>query len=294
MGQQKAFDTITSALDAHNGQVVLLDGVTGSGKTEVYLRAIDLVLRQGQGAIVLVPEISLTPQTVSRFKSRFGNTVAVMHSGMKPTERYDQWMSVQSGECRVVVGARSALFVPMDNLGLIIIDEEHESTYKQESAPRYHARDVAAWMAQQRGCTLVLGTATPSIETLYNCNKNPLYHQVCLPERTNHKPLPAIQVVDMAQEFGSGSRSMFSKTLTKALFETMEAGQKAVLLLNQRGFASFVLCRECGYVPECPTCSVSMTYHEDTSSLICHYCDRHAPMPARCPVCGSPYLHPYG
>ena len=293
-GQTQALDAIIAAQKAHDGHVVLLDGVTGSGKTEVYLRAIDLVLSQGLGAIVLVPEIALTPQTVSRFMSRFGDTVAVMHSAMKPTERYDQWMAIQSGQCRVVVGARSALFAPLDNLGLIIIDEEHESTYKQDSAPRYHARDVAAWMARQRGCTLVLGSATPCIETLYNCNKNPLWQQVCLPERTNHKPMPEIQVIDMANEFSSGSRSMFSKPLTRALFETIDAGQKAVLLLNQRGFAQFVLCRDCGYVPECPTCSVSMTYHEDSHSLACHYCDRHAPMPARCPQCGSPYLRKFG
>ena len=293
-GQNEALTVIQDAYAQKNGQVVLLDGVTGSGKTEVYLRAIAQCLDDGLGAIVLVPEIALTPQTVSRFKSRFGDTVAVMHSGMKETERYDQWLSVRQGEKRVVVGARSALFVPMDDLGLIIIDEEHEGTYKQESAPRYHARDIAAWMAEQRGCTLILGTATPSIEALYNCNKNPMWHHVVLPERTNGRPLPPVTVVDMAKEFGSGSRSMFSKELTSALFNAIDHQEKVVMLLNQRGFANFVLCRECGYVPECPTCSVSLTYHEDTSELICHHCNRRMPMPARCPKCGSPYLKKFG
>ena len=293
-GQKRALEVIERARSGEPGQVVLIDGVTGSGKTEVYLRAIERCLLGGHGAIVLVPEISLTPQTVSRFKDRFGETVAVMHSAIKETERFDQWHAIRSGECRVVVGARSALFAPVSDLGLIIIDEEHESTYKQESAPRYHARDVAAWMGRQRNALVVLGSATPAIETLYNCNKLDNWHRVVMPDRANGRPMPQITVVDMAREFGSGSRSMFSKQLTQALFEVIDQGQKAVLMLNQRGFASFVLCRECGFVPECPTCSVSLTYHEDVGALVCHHCGRRVPMPALCPQCSSPYLKKFG
>lgn len=293
-GQAKALEAIDAAQKRSSGDVVLVDGVTGSGKTEVYLRAIETTLAQGLGAIVLVPEISLTPQTVARFRGRFGDTVAVMHSRMSQGERYDQWDLIRSGEARVVVGARSALFTPMPDLGLVIIDEEHEGSYKQDSAPRYVARDVAAWMVAERGATLVLGSATPSIETLFNCDKRDAWHRVVLAERANGKPMPDVTVIDMAREFGSGHRSMFSRKLTKAMLETIEAGQKAVLLLNQRGFASFLLCRECGFVPECPSCSTSLTYHEKGSVLVCHHCGHKEPVPPVCPECGSPYLKKFG
>ncbi len=293
-GQSHALDAIQSARSHKDGHVVLVDGVTGSGKTEVYLQAIEDVLHEGQGAIVLVPEISLTPQTVARFRGRFGDTVAVMHSRMSPGERFDQWDVIRSGQARVVVGARSALFTPVNNLGLIVIDEEHETTYKQDSAPRYVARDVAAWIAQRVGATLVLGSATPSIETLYNVNHVDGWTQTVLPERANGRPLPPIDVVDMAREFGGGSRSMFSKTLQSALEKALRDGHKAVLLLNQRGFASFLLCRDCGYVPECPECAISLTYHERGNQLVCHHCGYRIAAPARCPHCGSPYLKRFG
>lgn len=293
-GQAEALEVIGAAQARAAGDVVLVDGVTGSGKTEVYLRAIEEALGRGEGAIVLVPEISLTPQTVARFRGRFGDTVAVMHSRMSQGERYDQWDLIRSGAARVVVGARSALFTPMPALGLVIIDEEHEGSYKQDSSPRYMARDVAAWMVRERGATLVLGSATPSIETLYNCEKRDTWHRVVLADRANGKPMPEVDVVDMAREFGSGHRSMFSRKLTRALLETIEAGQKAVLLLNQRGFASFLLCRECGFVPECPSCSTSLTYHEKGSVLVCHHCGHKEPVPPVCPECGSPYLKKFG
>ncbi|ACV22025.1 Primosomal protein N' [Slackia heliotrinireducens] len=295
-GQKAAFDAISEAIDGKPdaGRCIVVDGVTGSGKTEVYLRSIGKVLEVGQGAIVLVPEIALTPQTVARFKGRFGNTVAVMHSNMTQAQRYDEWTAVKRGERRVVVGARSALFAPVGRLGIIIIDEEHESTYKQESAPRYHARDIAVWLGDRLGIPVVLGSATPSIESLHACATKPGWRKVDLPERANGKPMPDVEVVDMAKEFHSGSRSMFSKRLTQALFETVDAGHKAVLLLNQRGFANFMLCRDCGFVPECPTCSVSLTYHEVEHALICHHCGRRQPVPARCPECGSPYLRKFG
>lgn len=276
------------------GSVVLIDGVTGSGKTEVYLQAIEETLAQGRNAIVLVPEISLTPQTVARFRGRFGDTVAVMHSRMSQGERYDQWDFIRSGDARVVVGARSALFTPVKNLGLIVIDEEHEGSYKQDSAPRYLSRDVAEWMVKRSGGVLVLGSATPSIEALYRCNKEEAWHRVVLPERANGRKLPDIEIVDMAAEFGSGSRSMFSSRLSRALHDELSAGRKVVLLLNQRGFAKFMLCRDCGFVPECPSCSTSLTYHEQGGRLMCHHCGHNVAAPSKCPECGSPYLKKFG
>ncbi|MEG2850930.1 MAG: primosomal protein N', partial [Raoultibacter sp.] len=293
-GQAAALKSIAAAQNRRRGEVVVLDGVTGSGKTEVYLQAIERTLAAGSGAIVLVPEISLTPQTVARFRGRFGDTVAVMHSRMSQGERYDQWDLIRSREARVVVGARSALFTPLADVGLIVIDEEHEGSYKQDSAPRYDARQVARWMVERRGATLVLGSATPSIESLYDCDKNERWCRAVLPERANKKPLPPIEVIDMAREFGGGHRSMFSRALTRALLETIEAGHKAVLMLNQRGFAKFLLCRECGFVPECPSCATSLTYHEQGSTLTCHHCGHTEAVPARCPKCNSPYLKKFG
>ncbi len=295
-GQQRALSTIAAARRRASGEVVVCDGVTGSGKTEVYLRAIREVLEAGGGAIVLVPEIALTPQTVGRFRARFGEIVAVLHSRMSTGERFDQWDLVRSGSARVVVGARSALFAPVRNLQLIVIDEEHEGTYKQDSMPRYHARDVAAWLMRERGGVLVLGSATPSIETLYRC-RHGAWHLVPMPERTTRRALPPVSVVDMGREFGEGHRSMFSRELSHAIDDTLAAGQKVVLLLNQRGFASFLLCRECGFVPMCDNCSTSLTYHAHDaggSRLVCHHCGGIHPVPPRCPRCGSPYLRRFG
>lgn len=293
-GQSEALSVVNACVERAQGEVVLVDGVTGSGKTEVYLQAIEGVLARGRNAIVLVPEISLTPQTVARFRGRFGDAVAVMHSRMSQGERYDQWDFVKSGESRVVVGARSALFTPMKNVGLIVIDEEHEGSYKQDSAPRYVARDVASWMVARSGGVLVLGSATPSIESLHACAKNPLWHQVSLPERANGKPLPDVEIVDMAAEFHNGSRAMFSGRLTRALGEELSQGRKAVLLLNQRGFAKFLLCRDCGFVPECPSCSTSLTFHELGNKLVCHHCGYVVAAPPVCPECASPYLKKFG
>lgn len=293
-GQARALAAIEAAVRAQRGEVVLVDGVTGSGKTEVYLRAIEAVCAQGRTACVLVPEISLTPQTVARFRGRFGDAVAVMHSRMSQGERYDQWDFIRSGSASVVVGARSALFTPLRNVGLIVIDEEHEGTYKQDSAPRYHARDVAVWMARRFGTAVVLGSATPSIEALHACAKDALWHRVELPARANGKALPQIEVIDMAKEFHSGSRSMFSRKLVSSLHEELKLGHKVVLLLNQRGFAKFLLCRDCGFVPECPSCSTSLTYHERGSLLMCHHCGYRTSAPVTCPQCNSPYLKKFG
>lgn len=291
-GQTAALQAIGLAVDDRTG-VVLLDGVTGSGKTEVYLRAIERVLESGGSAIVLVPEISLTPQTVGRFRSRFGDEVAVLHSRLSAGERYDQWDRVRAGEARVVVGARSALFCPAPNLRLVVIDEEHESSYKQGQAPRYHARDVASRLAQAAGAAVVLGSGTPSLESLARCEAGE-WVRVELPERVAGGEMPPVQVVDMAAEFATGHRSMFSRPLLEALEEVGRRKEKAVLLLNRRGFASFLLCRECGHVPTCDSCSTSLTYHEVGSRLACHHCDARRPVPPVCPECGSPYLRQFG
>ena len=289
-GQREAGEVI-----AHLGPggVAVLDGVTGSGKTEVYLRAIETELDAGHSAIVLVPEISLTPQTVGRFRTRFGDDVAVLHSRLTAGERYDEWSRVLHGEAHVVVGARSALFAPVSSLGLIVIDEEHESSYKQGSSPRYHARDVAARIAMVRRAKLVLGSATPSMESLYECSSGG-WKCVEMPERATGVSLPPVQVVDMAEEFRTGHRSMFSRELSDALSEVADRGEKAVLLLNRRGFASFLLCRECGYVPTCDSCSTSLTLHETSRHLACHHCSARRAVPAVCPECGSPYLRAFG
>ncbi len=287
-----------------SGGVVLVDGVTGSGKTEVYLSAIERVLGQGRGAVVLVPEISLTAQTVGRFRSRFGDTVSILHSRLSTGERREQWERIRSGEARVVVGARSALFAPMADLGLVVVDEEHEHSYKQDQAPRYHARDVAAELARLRGGALVLGSATPSMEAVSRCARGSwrgaAWTSVTMEERPGGATLPAVQVVDMRSQFAANNNSPFSAPLRKALVENFEAGHKSVLLLNRRGFATFLMCRDCGCVPTCPHCSTALTYHERTHELACHSCGRTWPQAAfpnpstHCPACGSRYLAAYG
>ncbi|MBE0476264.1 MAG: primosomal protein N' [Coriobacteriia bacterium] len=291
-GQESALAAVEAALSAGGGNV-LLDGVTGSGKTEVYMRAVERVLDSGGGAMVLVPEISLTPQTVGRFRARFGGLVAVLHSALPAGERYDQWDLVHSGAARLVVGARSAVFAPVPDLRLIVMDEEHEASYKQGSAPRYHARQVARRLAESLGAALVLGSATPSIETLHAAVEERWIH-VPMPERATGGGLPPVTVVDMGAEFTAGNRSMFSAELRGALEAVRDAGDKAVLLLNRRGFASFLLCRECGYVPGCEDCSTSLTYHEAGSRLLCHHCGASSAAPVACPACGSPYLRRFG
>ena len=303
-GQKHALEAIDRARASGRGDVVLVDGVTGSGKTEVYLRAIESTLADGKGAIVLVPEISLTAQTVGRFRARFGESVAVLHSRLSSGERYDQWDLVRMGTARVVVGARSALFAPISNVGLIVIDEEHEGSYKQDGAPRYHAREVSARLAQLRGSALVLGSATPSLESLVRCRegswRESSWTHVSMPERPAGSTLPEIHVVDMASEFRGGGRSVFSRELKESLVEVVQKKQKAVLLLNRRGFASFLMCRECGCVPECPHCSCALTYHERTRTLACHTCGRSWaarswPDPSTaCPNCGSRYMGAFG
>ncbi|MCF0103967.1 MAG: primosomal protein N' [Eggerthellaceae bacterium] len=292
--QRIAYDVIINSYEKKDGRTVLLDGVTGSGKTEVYLQAIDHVLSQGQNAVVLIPEISLSPQMLARFSARFRDKVGLLHSKMVAAERLDVWRKVQAGNIRIVLGARSALFSPLENVGIYIIDEEHENTYKQESSPRYNAKEVAKFLVKKNGACLVLGSATPSIESLYQAKYNTDWSYVRMKNRTNNMPLPEIQLVDMTNEFASGHCSIFSVALTKAIKDEIEAGHKVVLLLNHRGFSKFVLCRDCGYVPRCPHCEVSLTFHEKGNYLKCHHCGYSQNYYSKCPECGCHYLGKFG
>lgn len=291
--QHKAIEEIVRAMGEGQGTTILLKGVTGSGKTEVYLQSICQALLLGKDTIVLVPEIALTPQTVERFKSRFGDNVAVLHSQLSLGERYDQWRRIYLGEVKIVVGARSAIFAPFRNLGLIIIDEEHETSYKQSDQLRYHARDVAIRRAQISGAATVLGTATPAVESFYKTVIGE-YKLITLPERVNMRPLPPVKVVDMRHELKRGNRTIFSKELDEAITERLKAKKQVILFLNRRGFSNFVLCRECGYVIRCRECDVSLTYHAETNLLQCHYCDYTEEPPRVCPNCGSSLIKYFG
>jgi primosomal protein N' (replication factor Y) len=275
----------------------LLHGVTGSGKTEVYLQAIAHALKQGKGAIVLVPEISLTPQTVERFKARFssGSTqtlVAVLHSHLSAGERHDEWHKIRQGRARIVIGARSAIFAPIDPLGLIIVDEEHENSYKQEEAPRYHARDVAIMRGQMEGATVLLGSATPSLESFYNCKKGK-YTLLELPERADDKKMPFVRVVDMRQTLRKGKViPIFSPQLADAIAHRLERGEQTILFLNRRGYSTSLQCPLCGHVAGCPNCSISLTYHRQDQKLACHICGHTESVPAVCPnpKCRNPEI----
>ncbi|MDT0736875.1 primosomal protein N' [Staphylococcus haemolyticus] len=291
--QRSAYENIKEKINNSEQRTFLLHGVTGSGKTEVYLQTIEEVLNKGKEAMMLVPEIALTPQMVLRFKRRFGDDVAVLHSGLSNGERYDEWQKIRDGRARVSVGARSSIFAPFKNLGIIIIDEEHESTYKQEDYPRYHARDIAEWRSQFHQCPLVLGSATPSLESYARAEKG-VYQLLTLPTRVNQQALPSIDIVDMREELSAGNRSMFSNELREAIEERLRKNEQIVLFLNRRGYASFMLCRDCGYVPQCPHCDISLTYHKSTDQLKCHYCGYHEVPPNKCPNCESSHIRQVG
>jgi primosomal protein N' (replication factor Y) (superfamily II helicase) len=284
----------------HGYGQVLLHGVTGSGKTEIYLQAIAAVLKQGKSALVLVPEIGLTPQLTDRFRARFGERIRVYHSALSDGERYDTWRLLLNPEPQVVIGTRSAIFAPLPHLGLVILDEEHDSGYKQDQpAPCYHARTVAQWRAQAADCPLILGSATPSLETWVQMNPNGTNHSnhyVSLPQRVQARSLPPIQVVDMRQELLDGNRSMFSRSLQDALRQLKDNGHQGILFIQRRGYSTFVSCRSCGYVMMCPNCSVSLTYHftQENPLLRCHYCNYLQPQPKDCPACESPYFRFFG
>ncbi len=291
--QQRAFDAIVEPLREKRYHSVLLHGVTGSGKTEIYLQAIDQVLALGREAVVLVPEISLTPQMVKRFKGRFGDQVAVLHSGLSGGERYDEWRKIRSGKVKVAIGARSAIFAPFQNLGLIILDEEHESSYKQEENPKYHAREIADWRAREQGATLVLGSATPAVETYYLARTGG-HEWVTLTERVHGRPFPQVEVVEMRRELKKGNRTMFSTRLRDSLIECVNRGEQAVLFLNRRGFSTFVMCRECGETLTCPHCDISLTFHQTNRTVRCHYCGYAERIPSECPGCKSRHIRHFG
>lgn len=297
--QAKALTAINQALDSLNEEggtqkaeskpgTFLLHGVTGSGKTEVYLQALEHTLEQGKGAIVLVPEISLTPQTVERFKARFSSgkcqtLVAVLHSHLSSGERHDEWHKIRQGRARIVIGARSAIFAPVEPLGLIIVDEEHEHSYKQEEAPRYHARDVAVYRGQMEGAVVVLGSATPSMESYYNVKRGK-YQLLEMPTRADDKKMPIVRVIDMRSEAKKEKGiPMFSNRLKEAMHQRLEKKEQTILFLNRRGYSSSLLCPKCGYVAKCPHCSVSLTYHRRAQELRCHICGHFAQAPTRCP-----------
>ena len=286
--QEEAMRLILRSVDTLDPRVVLLYGVTGSGKTEVYLQALDHARRHGRGAIMLVPEISLTPQTVERFVGRFGPDVAVLHSRLSEGERHDEWHRVRRGDATIVVGARSAVFAPVRRLGLIVVDEEHEPSYKQEDAPRYHARDVAVMRGHLLGCSVVLGSATPSMESWANAGKGK-YALTRMPARVDHRSMPHLRVVDMrlaAQE--SGQPGVFSRELLDAIRLRLDRAEQTILFLNRRGYASSLICRKCGYVAGCDQCSISLTYHRQDHTLKCHMCGGSQTVPPRCPACRDP------
>jgi primosomal protein N' (replication factor Y) len=291
--QADALRVIRHSLDGQGPRRILLHGVTGSGKTEVYLQAIAGALKSGRGSIVLVPEIALTAQMIERFTERFGEQVAVLHSRLSAGERYDEWRRIAGGEAMVVIGARSAIFAPFRDLGLVILDEEHEHTYKQEELPRYHVRDVAMWRADWHNGTVILGSATPSLESYLAAEKGE-YTLCSLPERVEKRSLPHVQVVDMRKELKDGHRSIFSRPLLAAMRETFSEGRQAILFLNRRGFATFILCRECGHVMRCPACRVTLKFHTVEEKICCHYCKHSEKYPLTCPACGGRYIRHFG
>lgn len=291
--QAQATNAVDQAIDEKQAATFLLEGVTGSGKTEVYLQIIQHALAQGKSALMLVPEISLTPQIVRQFKARFGDQVALLHSALSDGERYDEWRRIEKGDAQVVVGARSAIFAPIKNLGVIIMDEEHETSYKQEDMPRYHARDVAQWRGQYHHCPVVLGSATPSLESRARAQKG-VYQWLRLTKRINGKDLPQVQLVDMRQAGRYAPTTDISQELATEIQKKLALNEQVVLMLNRRGYSSFLMCRECGEVIKCPNCDISLTYHKDTNSLKCHYCGHEEPVPQVCPNCHSKAVRYFG
>lgn len=292
--QADAVAKILAASHSQQATTFLLEGITGSGKTEVYLQTIAELLKQGKTAMMLVPEISLTPQMVQRFKSRFGKAVAVLHSGLSQGEKYDEWRKIEREEAQVVVGARSAIFAPLKNIGVIIIDEEHETSYKQDETPRYHARDLAIWRSQYHHCPLILGSATPSLESRARAQKK-RYELLMLTKRASHNAqLPSVVVVDLKEEFQKHNLSTFSYLLQEKIQDRLNKKEQMVLLLNRRGYSSFVMCRDCGYVLPCPNCDISLTLHMDIKKMCCHYCGHQENIPHRCPDCQGDKIRYYG
>ena len=292
--QQQAVSRILAAEAQGEATTFLLEGITGSGKTEVYLQSIAEILNKGKTAMMLVPEIALTPQMVQRFKSRFGKAVAVLHSGLSQGEKYDEWRKIERGEAQVVVGARSAVFAPLQKIGLIIIDEEQEATYKQEDTPRYHARDLAIWRSQYHHCPVILGSATPSLESRARAQKK-RYELLYLTQRAHENAqLPSVTIVDLKEEYAQKNTSTFSRLLQEKISNRLQQKEQIVLLLNRRGYSSFMMCRDCGYVLPCPNCDISLTLHMDVKKMRCHYCGHQENIPKKCPDCQGEKIRYYG
>jgi len=291
--QQNAVDTILPSVKNQNKKTFLIHGVTGSGKTEVYLNLIEQTVSMGKDAVFLVPEISLTPQMISLFYSRFGDNVAVLHSKLTLRQRFNEWMRIKNGEVKIVIGARSAIFAPFSNIGLIIIDEEHETTYKSDMSPRYNAVEIARFISRQQNAVLVLASATPSVDSYYKAQTG-AFTLIEMQNRVNNATLPEIKICDMRKEIANGNMSIFSTELQKAIEQNLENGEQTILFLNRRGFSGFVSCRSCGYVMKCPNCNVSLTYHKSNSKMICHYCDYKTEVANICPSCSSRHIRFFG
>ena len=292
--QAAVLESINKQVDEESYGAFLLHGVTGSGKTEIYIRAMHAALARGRSAMMLVPEIALTPVFSRRLRSHFGDQVAIFHSSLQRGERFDEWTRVRNGEARVVIGTRSAVFAPVRNLGLIVVDEEHESTYRQQESPYYNARDTAIVRAQKESATVVLGSATPSLESFYNARTGK-YQLLTLPERIAARPMAAARIVDMRAVFvRHGKPRVFSDELLDAIQETLDRKEQSIILLNRRGYSSFILCRSCGETIQCPNCDVTLTYHRSERVIICHYCNHRQAVPKVCPSCGKKYIYYVG
>lgn len=292
--QQHAYNMVENAIDDYMNSEFLLYGVTGSGKTEVYLQLINKVLNEGKSSIMLVPEISLTPQTVDRFIARFGqDNIAVLHSKLSVGERYDQWYKIKSGKAKIVIGARSAMFAPVNNLGIIIIDEEHDSSYKSEMSPRYNVKDVARYLGKKYDIPIVYGSATPDMDTYYRALKGDI-ELLELTKRANNSSLPNVEVVDLKHELANGNRSMISRKLYEAIEKNLQAKKQTILFLNRRGYSTFIMCRDCGYTAKCKNCNITMTYHIKQNKLKCHYCGYECNALTVCPDCKSNNIRYFG
>jgi primosomal protein N' (replication factor Y) (superfamily II helicase) len=292
--QQDAFNAICGSVEKKEYKAFLLFGVTGSGKTEVYLQAMQKVIAQGRQGIIMVPEISLTPQTIQRFMNRFGRqSVAVLHSKLTPMQKSAEYSRIEKGEVSVVIGARSAIFAPLGDIGLIVLDEEHETSYKSDKSPKYDTLEVAVKRAMAHGAAVVAGSATPSLTDFYR-SENGLFTRLELSERYNETPMPNVKVADMRDELKAGNRSLFSQVLADSMADHLSRKKQVILFLNRRGYSTFVACRECGYSVKCKECGISMTYHKDSDLCVCHYCGKKAPVPSVCPECGSKAIRSFG
>jgi primosomal protein N' (replication factor Y) len=292
--QRRAVETVRPYLAGGEHQVFLIHGVTSSGKTEIYMQVIEECVAKGKTAIMLVPEISLTPQTIERFIGRFGaEQIAVLHSKLSLGERYDEWMRIKNGGVKIVIGARSAVFAPLENIGVIVLDEEHETTYKSDMTPKYDTIEVAAKRAKKNRAVVLLGSATPSLVSAYKAEQGE-YRKIVLTERFNKTPLPTVEIIDMREELKNGNKSIFSLSLYQEMKKNLEEKRQVILFLNRRGYSTFVSCRSCGYVMKCGECGISLTYHKSRNEAICHFCGSREKIPTVCPVCGGKYIKHFG